>query len=34
MYPSKQICSVLENLVGNGNGRATMNLGNDSELKF
>jgi hypothetical protein len=30
---SKQIYSVLENFLGNGNGRATISLGNNGELK-
>lgn len=33
-HPFKQICSVLETLLGNVNGRATVSLGNDSELKL
>ena len=33
IYPSKQICPVLETLLGNGNGRAT-SLGNNNEFKF
>lgn len=34
MHPTEQIRSVLETLLKNGNGRATVSFGNDSEFKL